>query len=239
MKNEKGFARGLRDGIPIALGYLSVSFAFGIFAVGNGLTVFEALMISMTNVTSAGQLSAVPIITGGGTLAELALTQLIINLRYSLMSVTLSQKLDGSVRLFDRFALAFVNTDEVFAVATARPTQVNRRYMYGLIVMPYLGWSAGTLVGALAGDIFPAMLTSALGVAIYGMFIAIVIPPVKRDRSVAECCLIAIVLSCIFRFSPTLQAVPTGFTVIVCAVIAGLVMAVIAPVGKTPQEVSR
>lgn len=227
MKKENTFMQGIVDGLPICLGYVSVAFAFGIFSVGNGLSVSEAVLISMTNVTSAGQLSAVPIIAMGGSFLELALTQCIINLRYSLMSVSLSQKFDRSIRLLDRFLLAFVNTDEVFAVASSKPHRVSRRYMYGLILTPYLGWSLGTLVGALAGDIFPPMLTSALGVAIYGMFIAIVLPASKKSRSTALCVLLAIALSCLFRFTSGLSKVPTGFTIILCAVAASAVFALI------------
>ena len=111
MQEQNSFLKGIKDGLPICFGYLSVSFAFGIFAVSNGLGIFEALLISMTNVTSAGQLAAVPIIVSGGTLLELAMAQFVINLRYALMSVSLSQKLGQSVRLFDRFVVSFVNTD--------------------------------------------------------------------------------------------------------------------------------
>jgi len=143
------FKEGLRDSIPICLGYLSVSFAFGIFAFQNGLSVLEALLISVTNVTSAGQLAGVPIIAGGGTLIELAMTQLFINLRYALMSVSLSQKFDASVTMLDRFIIAFVNTDEVFAVSSGKENKVSRNYMFGLILPPFLGWSFGTLLGAL------------------------------------------------------------------------------------------
>ena len=175
-KETNSFSQGLRDGMPICLGYLSVAFAFGIFTVSHGLTAWEAVMISMTNVTSAGQLAAVPIIAGGGSLFELALTQFVINMRYSLMSVSLSQKLGKSVRLIDRFLISFVNTDEVFAVAISKGEPLGRKYLYGLTLTPYLGWSLGTLLGAVAGNILPAMLVSALGIAIYGMFIAIIVP---------------------------------------------------------------
>lgn len=230
------FRKGIFDGLPICLGYLAVAFAFGISAVGSGLTVWETLLISMTNVTSAGQLAAVPIIAGGGTLYELAVSQLVINLRYSLMSVSLSQKLGGSVRLFDRFVIAFVNTDEVFAVASAQPGTVGRRYLYGLILTPYLGWSAGTLLGAVAGNILPAAVSSALGLAIYGMFIAIVIPEAKKSRPVALCALTAAALSCAFRYIPVLSHVQQGFAVIVCAVAASALFALIAPLDSQPKE---
>ena len=137
----KSFKMGLRDGIPICLGYISVSFAFGIFAVGSGLSVLEATLISLLNVTSAGQLAAVPIIAAGGSYIELMLTQLVINLRYSLMSVSLSQKLGESVRLRDRFLMAFANTDEIFAVSYSKEGTVGRRYFYGLMLTPILGWT--------------------------------------------------------------------------------------------------
>ena len=144
------FLRGLYGGIPICLGYLSVSFAFGIFAVESGLTVMQALLLSMCCVTSAGQLAAVPIIAGGGGLVELAVSQLVINMRYSLMSISLSQKFDSAVSTLDRFAIAFVNTDEVFAVASSQKGSVSKAFMYGLMATPWLGWACGTLLGAVA-----------------------------------------------------------------------------------------
>lgn len=232
---ENTFLKGIIDGLPICMGYFSVAFAFGIFAVAHGLTSLEALLISMTNVTSAGQLAAVPIIVSGGTLFELAASQLIINLRYALMSVTLSQKLDGSVSLIDRFLIAFVNTDEVFAVAASKKS-VGKSYMFGLILTPYLGWSAGTIVGAVAGNILPALLISALGIAIYGMFIAIVVPPAKENRHVLFCVIIAIALSCAFRFIPLLSKVHSGFVVIICAVAASALAALLFPIGETEKE---
>lgn len=228
--NKGGFARGIRDGLPICLGYLSVAFAFGIFATGNGLSLIEALLISMTNVTSAGQLAGVPIIAAAGSLAELALSQLVINLRYALMSVSLSQKLAPDVRLADRFVIAFVNTDEVYAVAASRPGAVCRSYMYGLIIPPFIGWSAGTLIGCIAGSLLPEMIVNALGIAIYGMFIAIVLPPSKRNAPVAFCALIAAAVSCAFSFIPALSGVSGGFVIIIAGVASSAIMAAIAPV---------
>ncbi len=236
MKEINSFKKGIIDGFPICLGYLSVAFAFGIFAVANGLTAGESVLISMTNVTSAGQLAAVPILTGGGTLLELAVTQLVINLRYALMSVSLSQKLGKSVGMVDRFLIAFVNTDEVFAVSSGQKGRVGRRYLYGLILTPYVGWSLGTLLGAVAGNIFPAVVISALGVAIYGMFVAIVVPPMKRSRPLVLCVLVAVALSCAFRYIPLLQAVPQGFVIIICAVVASVLMAIIAPIKEVAAD---
>ena len=233
------FRKGLIDGIPIAIGYLSVAFAFGIFSVSSGLRIADAVLISMTNVTSAGQLAAVPIIAGGGTLAELATSQLVINLRYALMSVSLSQRFDNSVRLIDRFLIAFVNTDEVFAIATTQRDRVGKAYMYGLILTPWIGWSFGTLLGAVAGDILPEIITSALGIAIYGMFIAVVIPAARGSRTVAICAVLAALLSCAFRYLPVLNSVPGGFVIIICAVVAAGVMALVSPISTETEVANR
>lgn len=230
------FLRGISDGIPICLGYLSVAFAFGIFSVGSGLSIWESVLISVTNVTSAGQLAGVPIIASGGSLFEMAASQLVINLRYALMSVSLSQKLDASVTLPHRAFIAFVNTDEVFAIASAQEGRIGRTYLYGLILPPFLGWSFGTLLGAAAGDVLPSLLTSALGIAIYGMFIAIVTPQVKRSRAAALCIAIAAGLSCLFRFLPVLSEVPSGFVIIVCAVISSAVLAFAAPLELAQED---
>lgn len=232
----KGFAKGIVDGLPICLGYLSVSFAFGIFAIENGLTVWEAVLISMTNVTSAGQLAGVPIIAAAGTLAELAITQAVINLRYSLMSVSLSQRLGKSIKLIDRFIIAFVNTDEVFAVASSKKERLSKSYMYGLILTPYIGWSTGTFLGATAGNILPKIIVSSLGIAIYAMFIAIVIPEAKRNKATAGLVLMSVIFSCVFKYIPVLNFVSTGFTIIICASIASIICSIIAPVDRLEEE---
>lgn len=236
MTEVNSFKKGLKDGIPICLGYFSVSFAFGIFAVENGLTVFQATILSLVNLTSAGQLAGVPIIMGG-TLPELALSQLIINSRYSLMSVSLSQKFSHKVNLKDKLLISYANTDEIFAVAISQKGEIGKKYMLGLMLLPILGWTGGTLTGAIAGNILPAMVTAALGLAIYGMFIAIVVPVAKKEKATALCVAIAIALSCAFKYIPTLTKVPTGFTVIICSVIAAAILAVVAPI-KAEEEVT-
>lgn len=229
------FKKGLKDGLPICIGYFSVSFAFGIFAVENGLSVWQAVIISLANLTSAGQLAAVPIITGGGSLIELAVSQLVINSRYSLMSVSLAQKLSRKVKFIEKLLIAFGNTDEIFAVSVSNKGDVGKRYMFGLMLLPILGWTSGTCLGGIAGNILPATVTAALGVAIYGMFIAIVVPVAKKEKATALCVLFAIALSCAFKYIPLLSKVPSGFTVIICAVVASAIFAIVAPV-KTEEE---
>lgn len=230
------FKKGIIDALPICFGYFPVAFAFGIFACNAGISGWEVVLISMCNVTSAGQLAAIPIMTAGGSLWQMALSQFVINLRYALMSVSLSQKMDDSVRLGDRFVISFVNTDEVFAVASSAKGSVGRKYMYGLIIPPYIGWSSGTFFGVLAGEILPQIVISSLGIAIYGMFIAIVMPPAKKEPSTAWCVLIALVLSLIFSFVPLFAFIPDGISVILCAVIAAAIMATIAPKKEEAEE---
>ena len=236
MQETNSFKKGIFDGLPICLGYLTVAFAFGISACKAGLSIIEVLLISMTNVTSAGQVAAVPIMAAGGSILELCGAQLVINMRYSLMSVSLSQKLGKSVRLRDRFLISFVNTDEVFAVASAQSGTVGRKYLYGLILTPYLGWSAGTLLGATAGNILPAQAVSALSLAIYGMFVAIVTPEAKKSRAVALCALFSAGLSCLFRYTPGLSKIPSGFVIMICALTASAVFALLFPVKTDTTE---
>ncbi len=223
------FAMGIRDGLPICLGYFSVSFAFGIFAVGLGLSVWEATLISMMNLTSAGQFAGTPIIAGGGSFFELGLTQLVINLRYSLMSVSLSQRLGKSVRFRDRFLISFANTDEIFAVSVSKECMVGKTYFHGLMLTPYFGWTCGTLLGAVLGSVLPAFIISALGVAIYAMFVAIVVPVMKKDVKVTLAVALAIILSCLFYYVPTLDKVPSGFVIIIVAVVVSLIFAHLFP----------
>jgi predicted branched-subunit amino acid permease len=233
---SRDFIRGFIHGIPIMLGYIAVSFSFGIFAVGSGLSIAETTLISLTNLTSAGQLAGVPIIVGGGGLIELALTQLVINLRYALMSLSLSQKLDRGVKRAERFLIAFGNTDEIFAVSTAQPHPLTSPYMYGLIASPMIGWTGGTALGAIAGNILPASVISALGIAIYGMLIAIVVPVMRDHRGTALCVALAIAISCVFAFVPVLNSVPGGFSIIISAVVASLAMALICPLPPEDGE---
>ena len=221
---------GLRDGIPIAAGYFSVSFTFGMLAVQDGMSPFHAVLISLLNLTSARQFAGLTVIVSGASLLEMALTQLVINIRYALMSVSLSQKLDSSVKTFQRMLIAYGNTDEIFAVASSKPGSVGSRYMYGLIFLPVLGWVGGTLTGAVASTLLPAAVISALGVALYGMFIAIVVPVAKESREVLIVVGAALVFSTAFYSLPVLQEISSGFTIIICTVAAAGIGAVLFPV---------
>ena len=223
------FQKGIRHGIPIALGYLSVSFAFGIQAVGAGLTWLQAVIISATNLTSAGQVAGLPLMVGGASLTEMALTQLTINLRYGLMSLSLGQKLDESMGTLQRLIFSFANTDEIFAVASAQPGKVGKSYLYGLMLTPFLGWVTGTLLGAVAGTLLPPFVRSAMGIAIYGMFLAIILPPARKKKPVRFVVLLAVALSLCFRYVPGMNRVSGGFAIIICAVAAAGIGAALFP----------
>lgn len=227
---RSGWKKGLADGIPIGLGYLSVSFSFGIMAQSQGLPVWAAMLISMTNLTSAGQVAGLGVIAAGGSLLELALTQVVINLRYALMSLSLSQKLDPSVGLGGRLFAAFGNTDEIFAVNMQQPGTLRLPYIAGLMTIPYLGWSLGTLCGAAAGQLLPEMVRSALNIAIYGMFLAIILPPARRMGSVRGVVVLAAAVSCLFAWVPGLDRVSSGFAIILSALFAAGAMAWLSPV---------
>lgn len=230
MQSQNSFSKGFKDGVPIGLGYLSVSFTFGMMAVSSGLPVWVAVMISMTNLTSAGQFAGLTLITAGAPMFEMALTQLVINLRYALMSLSLSQKLDNGVSTPHRLAIAFGNTDEVFAVASGQKGEVGKRYLYGLICAPFIGWVLGTFIGAAASSFLPKTIRSALGIAIYGMFLAIIIPPAKHYRPVLYVILFSVGMSCLFNYVPVLNRVSAGFVIILCAVTASALGAWLFPV---------
>ena len=231
------FKKGLHDGIPIALGYLSVSFTFGLQAVNGGLDWWEALLISFTNLTSAGQFAGLDImLRGAGFWVEMACTQLIINLRYALMSLSLSQKTDKSVTGIHRWLIGFGITDEIFVVSMGNVRPVGRKYMYGIILLPLIGWTSGTFLGAAAGTLLPALVRNALSIAIYGMFLAIIIPPAKKNSAVMKVVLLAVALSCAFKWLPLLNKVSSGFVIIISTVIAAAFGAWLFPVKEESEQ---
>ena len=237
MKQFYTYKEGLRDGVPIGLGYLSVSFGFGIAVVAGGLAPLVASLISMTNLTSAGQLAGLTIILAGGGMVEMALTQLVINIRYSLMALSLSQRLDKSFTTPWRMMLSCFITDEIFAVASTKSERVGRNYFAGLSTAPYIGWTLGTVLGALAGAILPDIVRNALGLMLYGMFIAIIIPPARRERGVLFAVFTAVALSCILYYVPLFDFLSGGFSLIISAVLASVLAAILFPV-PSPHEAS-
>ena len=211
LTKAQNFTAGLRDGLPICFGYFAVSFAFGIQAAAIGLTVPEAAVISAANLTAAG-----------ASYLELAFTQLVINLRYFLMSCALSQRLSPDMRFAHRFGIAYGMTDEIFAVSFSRPAPLSPYYSYGLI--------------AVAGSILPGVLTNALGIALYGMFIAIVVPPAKENRAVAAVAVVSMAVSAVFSLAPYLREISSGFRIILVTVLVAGAAAWLAPLEDKPTE---
>lgn len=229
------FKRGLKDGVPIALGYFAVSFTFGMMAVSGGLSTGQAVLISLTNLTSAGQFAGLDIIVAGGSYWEMALAQLIINLRYCLMSFSLAQKLRRDVPWAHRFAVAFGVTDEIFGVSASQEGRVSPFYNYGAMCVAIPGWTLGTLVGGISGNLLPAFMVSALSVAIYGMFLAVIIPPAKKNKAVLGVVIGAMAVSSLFAVVPVLKKVSSGFVIIITTVLVAGAAAFICPVEEEKE----
>ena len=200
--------------------------------------------MSLTNVTSAGQMAGLASITADGavvlltlaTMLEVALTQLVINIRYSLMALSLSQKLDDSFRTPQRLLVAQGITDEIFAAAYSKPGKLTPGYMYGLVTATFISWTTGTLLGSLAGSNLPAQLTDAMGIMLYAMFMAAVIPTARSDRNILSVVVIAAAVSLLFYYVFT--AISGGFATILSAMIAAAIMAALRPIADEDGEVA-
>ena len=226
----------MKAGMPVCIGYFSVSFGFGAMAVAQGLSIWHTILISATNLTSAGQAAGVGIIAAGGGLIEMVMTQLVINLRYALMALSLSQKLSDKFNTPRRMLVAFGITDEIFAVSSVQKGKIEPIYMFGLILISAVGWTLGTALGAAAGSVLPQAITDAMGLVLYGMFLAIIIPPARESRSVLCTVLIAAALSILFYYVFT--AVSSGFAIIISAVGAALICAWLFPIAEEEAKES-
>lgn len=236
MNHRTAFKQGMTDGIPIALGYMAVSFTFGIMAKDAGLTAFQAVLLSLTNLTSAGQFAGLGIIVASSSYLEMAFTQLVINLRYCLMSCALSQKLDLKAPFFHRFFIAYGNTDEIFGICSCREGKLDPFYCYGAISVASPGWAFGTFLGVLSGNILPARILSALGVALYGMFIAVIIPPAKTDKIIRGIVLASMAVSLVFTIIPVLNHISSGFRIILLTLLIAGTAAVLFPI-KSEEDI--
>lgn len=232
----KDFKYGIKRGIPICLGYIPVSFTFGLMVVEGGLSPWLAIFISMSNLTSAGQFAGLGIILQNGSLIELGITTLVINLRYMLMSLSLSQKIDPAMSFIKRALVSFGVTDEVFAIASVEQETLTFPYMCGLIITPILGWTIGTALGAFISSGLPSRLQNAMGIALYGMFIAIVIPVAKKSKQVALVVLISITIHSILTWAPLFDSLSGGWKLIITTIIAAALGAWIFPRKEAEYE---
>lgn len=224
---RKELKNGLLNGIPVMLAYLFVSIGFGVLATSANLTVIQSALMSLTNLTSAGQYNGVTLIAAQASIFELIFCQFIINIRYAFMSFSLSQKLDDNYSLFHKLLTSFAITDEIFGIAYSREKKITPFYMYGLGFTPIVGWTAGTIIGAVAGNIFPDYITNALGILLFGMFISIVVKPSRKDIQLLFCVIFSSVLSVICYYF--LSFINTGLSVVICALVSSIVFALIFP----------
>lgn len=229
MKNREMFKKGLRLGMPIGLGYFPVSFTFGFLTVAGGLPWWIGVFISLTNLTSAGQFAGLNLILAGAGYVEVAMTTFIINLRYMLMSLSLSQSIEPAVPVWQRLIFSFGITDETFVIASMEKKPVKAAFMFGLIILPIVGWNIGTLLGACISGALPKALQNAMGIAIYAMFIAIIIPPARESRRILNIIIIAVAVMCVMRYVPFLSFISSGFRVIIATVAAAGIGAFLYP----------
>lgn len=235
MKTLFSFKNGIKDGLPICFAYLAVSFAFGILVTTNGLSVILATVISGTNLTSAGQFEGVILIFASSSIVVLFFTVLLINSRYFLMSLTLSQYFSEKLSTGKRLIMSCFITDEIFAVANTRKNGLCFKYFIGLSITPYFGWTLGTLLGGLVGNILPQSVQSAMNIALYCMFIAIIIPPAKKSFPILITIIVSLVLSCCFFYIPIIKTIPEGLKFIIVAVLASTICSILFPI-KDEQD---
>jgi len=222
------FLYGMKKGIPIALGYFAVSFSFGVMAV-TGITPLMATIISATNVTSSGQYAGVKLMIQGASYIEIFLTILLINLRYSLMSISLSQKIEN-MPIGVKLLIGFGITDEIYAVSITDSHKITAKYMFGLMSLPIIGWVLGTVVGAFGSKFFNQDLLSAMGIALYAMFIAIIIPDARKSKPIFLVIIIAAAISTAFYYIPGIKEIGLGFKIIIATVIAAIIGAIFFPI---------
>jgi predicted branched-subunit amino acid permease len=268
------YKNGLKKGFPIFLGYLPVSFTFGFMAVSGGLPVWLAVFISVTNLTSAGQFAGTNLIFAHAGYLEIALTTFVINLRYSLMSLSLSQKIDRKTPIWKRLIVSYGITDEIFAVASLEADHSMERslnsmessnsleaessmevensmeaersmesggtevsssgtlsaaFLFGLITLPFAGWTIGTFLGGTVSTHLPVSLQNAMGIGLYAMFIALIIPASREKKEVRFVVVLAIIFSCLLKYAPLLSSISSGFRIIIATVLAAGIGAFLFP----------
>ena len=234
--NRECFLKGMRDGIPISLGYFAVAFSLGIAAKNAGFTGFQAMIMSLLNNASAGEFAAITLIAANASYLELAVMELIANARYLLMSCALSQKLPAETSILKRLILSFDVTDEIFGISMAVPGKLNPFYTYGAIVVAMPGWALGTYFGVLMGNLLPVNLVRALSVGLYGMFLAVIIPPARKSKILAGVILVSMAASFAFTKLPWISSLSTGTRTILLTVIIASGAALLFPVKEEEQN---
>lgn len=230
MNNYYWYKKGIKDGVPICLGYFAVSFTLGIAAKNAGLNSVQAALASFLNMASAGEFACFTLIASLATYVEMAATILVVNARYMLMSCSLSQKLDPATPLYKRLIMGLSITDEIFAISSSVPGKLNFFYTFGAYCIATPGWTLGTYLGVLMGNILPDRIVSSLSVGLYGMFLAIVIPPARKNRVIAGIVAVSMLLSLAFTYAPVISQISSGLRIIILTVIISLGAAILFPV---------
>lgn len=230
MKNKRSvLLEGMRDGIPIALGYFAVSFSLGIAMRNAGITSIEGFFFSMFNLASAGEYAGLQVILANGSYLSMAIATLVANARYLLMSTALSQRFDQHTHFLHRLITGYGITDEIFGITINRKDSVNPWYVYGALFISVPAWSIGTSLGIIAGNGLPANIVNALSVALYGMFIAIIVPPSRKDKAVAIAVIFAFVLSGLSSYLPLLSTMDSSTKTIVLTIVIASIAAILKP----------
>ena len=238
MNNENAawFPRGMKNGVPIALGYFAVAFTLGIAAKNAGMTAVQGAAASAATVASAGEFAGFHVIAAGASYVEMAIMMLVINARYLLMSCSLSQKLAPDLPVWHRLLVGWGVTDEIFGVASCVPDRLNPCYCYGMMAVSIPGWTIGTFLGIAVGNILPPNIVSALGVGLYGMFLAIIIPPARRDRVIAGLVTVSMAASLAMAKLPLLSQISSGMRTIILTVLIAGGAAVLFPIKEDAHD---
>ena len=235
MTDLNEYNEGLKAGIPVVFGYVPVGFAFGVTAAAGGIPPWIVVLISLTNFTSAGQLMGATLIVAGASIFEIAVTTLIINIRYIIMSMSFSQRIRPDMPVARKMISAMAITDEIFTIASLKKGEVTFKYTFGLVTGPYIAWSFGTFLGAYVTDLLPMALQTSMGIALYAMFMALIIPASRESKAVMLVAGSAVLLACVFRIIPFFSELSAGYVIIICTVAAAALGARFFPVRQEVQ----
>lgn len=230
------YLRGLRDGVPIGLGYFAVAFTMGITAKNIGMSPLQAAVMSATMHASAGQFAAMTVMASQAGYLEMILTTVIVNLRYLLMACSLSQKIDSKTKMGHRLVMSYFITDEIFGAACSVEGKLEPCYQYGMATVAGPGWTLGTFLGAVFGSILPLRMANAMNVALYGMFLAVIIPPARKNRVIAAVVVISMAASYLFSVLPLLRGISSGFRIMLLTILIAGIAAVLRPVAEEDRE---
>lgn len=230
--NKFWFQKGLKDGVPIGMGYFAVAFTMGITAKNIGMTPVQASIMSACMLASAGQFAAMTVMASGAGFLEMIITTVIVNLRYLLMACSLSQKIDSKTDMGHRLLMSYCITDEIFGAASAVEGRLNPVYQYGMTVVAAPGWTLGTFSGGIFGAILPLRVANAMNVALYGMFLAVIIPPAKKSKVIATVVVSSMAASYLFAVLPVLNSISSGFRIMILTIAIAGIAAALHPVDQ-------